>query len=325
MQTIAKLLPDAIVSPTTILLPVADGADTHRPGATHTVHVSACPIGIEPDAFSSLVETPSCQARIAELSELYAGMHVVLGVDRLDPIKGLPHRLLAIEKFFVTFPYWRKRVVFVIIAVPSRLDNEAYKSLTRTVSALVSRVNGAFGDLSWQPVAFINRSISPVELAALYNIAASCLITSLNDGMNLVAEEYIASQCAPCPLRAAPGVLVLSEFAGCAQSLGDGAVICNPWSPAGVAACLNTALSMPDAERRSRWAIAIARVRAFTSTAWAQTLVGDMVAVRDAVSGRSSSTGSGCPAAGEEKRRSLPAAGGGAGGGDSPRAQAAVT
>ena len=125
-------------------------------------------------------------------------------------------------------------VPFSQVAVPSRVDVETYQRLTSQVAQLIGTINGAFGSLSYSPVVYLYRSISAVELTALYTLGDVALITSLRDGMNLVASEFVACAREPCANRKAPGALVLSEFAGCAQSLA-GAIRVNPWSPEDVA------------------------------------------------------------------------------------------
>ena len=153
------------------------------------------------------------------------------------------------------------------VAVPSRVDVQTYQHLTSQVATLIGSINGAFGSLSYSPVVYLYRSINATELTALYALGDVALITSLRDGMNLVAFEYVACGGEPCANRAAPGALVLSEFAGCAQSLA-GAVRVNPWSPMDVADGLHAALSMSSDERTRRWRINHRYVTTFTSQRW---------------------------------------------------------
>lgn len=104
----------------------------------------------------------------------------------------MPHRLLGLEALFRRRPEWVGRLVFVQVAVPSRADVAAYQTLTAHVNTLVGRINGAYGTLSYQPVTYLYRSVSPAELCALYQVGDVCLITSLRDGMNLVASEFVS-------------------------------------------------------------------------------------------------------------------------------------
>jgi trehalose-6-phosphate synthase len=119
---------------------------------------------------------------------------VLLGVDRLDYIKGMPHKLLALEQFLTRFPEWRGKVTLIQVGVPSRTEVPEYQKLAERVNELVGRINGKFGNLEHSPVHYINQSITQDELVAIYNVADVCLVTSLRDGMNLVSYEYVAAQ-----------------------------------------------------------------------------------------------------------------------------------
>lgn len=178
--------------------------------------IAAFPIGIDPERFTAALDAPAVQGHVAKLLHRYAGRKVMLGVDRLDVIKGIPQKLLAFEKFLQEHPEWRDRVLLVQIAVPSRTDVPEYQRLRSMVHEIVGRINGAFGTLTYVPIHHLDRQLSFHELAALYAVTDVALVTSLRDGMNLVSYEYVACQSDNA------GVLVLSEFAGAAQSLGAG-------------------------------------------------------------------------------------------------------
>jgi trehalose 6-phosphate synthase/phosphatase len=208
--------------------------------------VAAFPIGIDPERFAAALERPDVRANTAQLLNRYAGRKVMLGVDRLDVIKGIPQKLLAFEKFLEEHPEWRDKVLLVQIAVPSRTDVPEYRRLRSLVHEIVGRINGHYGTLTHVPIHHLDRQLSFPELAALYAITDVCLVTSLRDGMNLVSYEFVACQADNA------GVLVLSEFAGAAQSLGAGAILVNPWNVTDVAAAIGDALTLSDAERRER-------------------------------------------------------------------------
>lgn len=152
----------------------------------------------------------------------------MLGVDRLDMIKGIPQKLLAFEKFLEEHKEWREKVVLVQIAVPSRTEIPEYVKLRSMVHEMVGRINGKYGTLTYMPINHLDRSLNFVELVALYAVTDVALVTSLRDGMNLVSYEYVV--CQKRRDNSAPGVLVLSEFAGAAQSLGAGSILVNPWN-----------------------------------------------------------------------------------------------
>lgn len=175
LSSALRLLPGVTVTPTSVTF---DGRKTR---------VGVFPIGIEPGAFTAVVDTPRCQARIAELCTAFAGTRLVVAVDRLDPIKGVPHRLLALEHFFRSCPEWVGRVTFLQVAVPSRTDVATYQQLTAQVNELVGSINSTYGSLAYTPVRYMYRSLDPTELCALYTVGDVCLVTSLRDGMNLVS------------------------------------------------------------------------------------------------------------------------------------------
>lgn len=248
------------------------------------------PIGIEPEVFEATATSPECQARIKELAEKFGGVgqggkggkKIIVAVDRLDLIKGLVQRMLGLETFFRLYPQWIGKVVFVQVAVPSRTDVPAYIKLTRDLNTLVARINTSFGDLSsgYTPIQYLYRSVTPVELVALYAAADVCLVSSIRDGLNLVSEEFVACQRFPTPNRSAPGVIILSEFAGVAQSLGSGALRINPWAPSEIASSLDEALSMPAEEKTRRFSLMNDYIRVFTSQKWAETFVDGMKAIQ---------------------------------------------
>jgi trehalose-6-phosphatase/glycosyltransferase involved in cell wall biosynthesis len=263
LSSCTRVLNDVKVTPSTITY---EG---------NTVDVGVYPIGTEPQHFIDVTTSESCLAHVGRLRERFEGKRLVVAVDRLDPIKGIPHRLLALEALFRRHPEWIGKVVFLQVAVPSRPDVLIYQKLTAQVNQLVGSINAQFGNLTYQPVHYMYRSIPPDELCAIYNVGEVALITSLRDGMNLVAEEYIACQAVTCAPRDGFGALVLSEFAGCAQSL-PGAVRVNPWSPEDVAEGLHKALTFTPAERETRWLQMFHSVTTFTSKQWALDFISAM-------------------------------------------------
>lgn len=159
------------------------------------------------------MELPEVKERITRLREKFKGVKVLLGVDRLDYIKGVPQKLHAFEVFLSNHPEWIEKVVLIQVAIPSRENVEEYQHLEQVVNELVGKINGRFGTVEFTPIHFLHKSVKFDELVALYSIADACVVSSTRDGMNLVSYEYIASQ------QNSHGVLVLSEFAGAAQSL----------------------------------------------------------------------------------------------------------
>ena len=148
------------------------------------------------------------------------------------------------------------------IATPSRGTIEAYGNLQGELARLVSDVNGRLGEVDWTPIRYLNKGFRQSVLAGLYRTAQVGLVTPLQDGMNLVAKEYVAAQ---NPVD--PGVLVLSKFAGAANEL-DTALLVNPHDIDGMARAIATALSMPLTERRMRWEAMMAKLRRGSVQRW---------------------------------------------------------
>ncbi|EOY27866.1 hypothetical protein QUC31_012721 [Theobroma cacao] len=232
--------------------------------------VAAFPIGIDSDRFIRALELPQVQDHMKELKERFAGRKVMLGVDRLDMIKGIPQKILAFEKFLEENPNWRDKVVLLQIAVPTRTDVPEYQKLTSQVHEIVGRINGRFGTLTAVPIHHLDRSLDFPALCALYAVTDVALVTSSRDGMNLVSYEFVACQASK------KGVLILSEFAGAAQSLGAGAILVNPWNITEVASSIGYALNMPADEREKRHHHNFMHVTTHTSQEWAATFVSEL-------------------------------------------------
>jgi trehalose 6-phosphate synthase len=218
------------------------------------VRLGAFPVSIETKAFMRLARNAGRSALIAFVRESLGGSRLVLGVDRLDYSKGIPHRVKAFERLLENNPEWRGKVTLLQITPKSRSDIKQYGDVESEVTCLIAKVNGRFGDAAWTPIRYVNRSYSRTVLAGLYRAADVAMVTPLRDGMNLVAKEYLAAQDPKDP-----GVLVLSQFAGAAKEL-DRALIVNPHETDDVAAALKRALEMAREERRERHAPMLAHL-----------------------------------------------------------------
>ncbi|HWQ55366.1 MAG TPA: bifunctional alpha,alpha-trehalose-phosphate synthase (UDP-forming)/trehalose-phosphatase [Bryobacteraceae bacterium] len=207
-----------------------------------TVHIEAMPIGIAPDDFRPDEDS---EAHFAELRRQYAGLRVLIAVDRLDYTKGIPQRLRAFRRLLQGDPELRGKVVLIQIAVPSREGIGTYQDLRSEVNELVGEINGKLGTASWTPIVYINRGVEKSELVALYRLAEVGWVTPLRDGMNLVAKEYAATK------PEGDGVLVLSEFAGAAAEMGE-ALMVNPLDEERTADAVHRALHLEPDERRDR-------------------------------------------------------------------------
>lgn len=233
------------------------------------VHVGTFPIGIEPATFVEGLNRETVQKRIKSLERRFEGVKIIVGVDRLDYIKGVPQKLYGLEQFLQDHPEWIGKVVLVQVAVPSRQDVEEYQNLRAIVNETVGRINGRFGTVESMPIHFLHRSVSFDELCALYAISDACLVTSTRDGMNLVSYEYIACQ------QDRNGVMILSEFAGAAQSL-NGSLIVNPWDKFAVADAINEALTMPSDTRRLNFDKLSGYVGRHTASWWGSSFVEEL-------------------------------------------------
>jgi alpha,alpha-trehalose-phosphate synthase [UDP-forming] len=199
--------------------------------------------------------------------------YLLLGVDRLDYTKGIVERLLAVEQLLEENPRYRGRLTMVQIAAPSRTRIRSYSDLKTRVEETVERINQAFQTARWKPIVLVERQCSHEEVNRWYHAADVCLVTSLHDGMNLVAKEYVAAR------DDSDGVLVLSKFTGAAVELRD-ALIVNPYDIAGVAGAVHTGLEMSRAERRQRMRRMRRYVMEHNIYLWAAKVLGDLREIR---------------------------------------------
>ncbi len=197
---------------------------------------------------------------------------LLLGVERLDYTKGIPQKLRAFERFLERDPERARTTTLLQVLVPSRLESPEYQSQRDEIERLVSGINGRFGRPGITPVEYLHRSISRAELVAFYRRADVTLVTSLRDGMNLVAQEFAFCQAAEGLPRRWNGALLLSELAGAAHVL-PGAVLVNPWHIGGIAEKLEEALAFEPDERRRRLETMADRVRELDSRRWARRFV----------------------------------------------------
>ena len=211
--------------------------------------VCAVPIGVDFDRIQRVARDPGLENEMERLRrELRIDTPVIgIGVDRLDYTKGIPERLAALDALFTRWPVLRDQLTFVQIAVPSRSKLDSYVTVEAEIDRQVAKVNakhGRAGD-GTGPIRYRKSALRLHRLVALYRLADFCIVSSLHDGMNLVAKEFVAAR------EDLGGVLVLSELAGAAQELGD-AVIINPYDVEGFTDGLRQALDMPLGERKRR-------------------------------------------------------------------------
>ena len=196
-----------------------------------------------------------------------------VGVDRIDYTKGIPERFRGIEAFLERCPAYKGEFTFVQIGSPSRTQIPRYHDVMQEVSDEADRINRRFQSGNWRPIILLARQHSHEEILPYYRTADLCLVTSLHDGMNLVAKEFVAARADE------QGVLILSRFAGASHELGD-ALIVNPYDTEELANSIHRALEMSPEERRMRMQRMRATVRERNIYRWAGSFIGELSAIR---------------------------------------------
>jgi trehalose 6-phosphate synthase len=237
-----------------------------------SVRAAAFPIGIDAEDFARIVESPRARKIYDRMVAHGVFRKTIVGVDRLDYSKGLEERLVGFERFLHDNPDMRREVMLLQIAPLSRDEVEAYQDLRSRLDGLIGRINGAYAEMDFTPIRYVNKSYRRDELAGIYRAAKVGLVTPLRDGMNLVAKEYVAAQDPEDP-----GVLILSRFAGAARQMSN-ALIVNPNSPEEISDALSRALAMDLPERKRRWEPLFDNVRRKDVTAWRDDFVGALTA-----------------------------------------------
>ncbi|MDM9558422.1 MULTISPECIES: alpha,alpha-trehalose-phosphate synthase (UDP-forming) [Bordetella] len=249
------------------------GAEREASGvhvADRRVRIGTYPIGIDVDGVAAMARAKRSR-QVAALKSGLEHRKLVISVDRLDYSKGLLERFAAFEQLLESAPAHRGRVSFVQLAPPSRSDVQGYREIRRELDRAAGRINGKWGELGWAPLRYINRAYERATLMPLLRAAQVGLVTPLRDGMNLVAKEYIAAQPPDDP-----GVLVLSQFAGAACEMEEGALIVNPYDTEGMADSLDRALHMPLAERIARYERLMQGLRLHDLAAWKDRFLADL-------------------------------------------------
>lgn len=231
----------------------------------HTVRVGDFPMGIDYEKYASAGKSKAVKAAIRKYRKRYKGQRVIVAVDRLDPSKGLVERLEAYSTFLELQPRLQGKIVFSMVAAPSRTDVPAYKNLAKRLKILVDEINTRYGTARWQPVDYINASVPFEDVTALFQIADVAFIAPIRDGMNLAAKEFIAS-------KHKSGVLILSQTAGAAHELPD-AILVNPKRPDELVDALEQALTMRRRELRARLKRMQQTLSTHTVQDWAQSFV----------------------------------------------------
>jgi trehalose-6-phosphate synthase len=232
----------------------------------HTTYVKPFPISVAPD----FVEEPPVSSREAVLDSIDVPAEFIgIGVERLDYTKGLPERFRALGRFFERFPEYRERLVFVQLAAPSRSAIPRYQEIEAEVDDVVRSVNAAYQTKRWRPIVYLKRHHDHRDIWPFYRHADFCMVTSLHDGMNLVAKEFISVR------GDDDGALILSQFTGASSELRD-ALLVNPYDVDAVADAIRAAIEMPVEERRSRMGRMRQSVREQNIYRWAGLLLAEL-------------------------------------------------
>jgi len=241
----------------------------------HQTVVKPFPISVEVPSSSSHQPEPNAYLERAALLQ-ESGVEAPflgVGVDRVDYTKGILERFLAIERMLEKYPVYLRKFTFVQIGAPSRTHIKRYHDFLADVQAESERINWRFQTGKWKPIVFLNRQHSHSEIDRYYRAADVCLVTSLHDGMNLVAKEFVAAR------DDEQGVLILSRFTGAARELRD-AVMVNPYDIERTADAIRYALEMEPEDRTARMQRLRKIVREHNIYRWAGNLIGDLCEVR---------------------------------------------
>jgi trehalose 6-phosphate synthase/phosphatase len=238
------------------------------------IKADSFPMGIDFKKFHEAPKEPAIEKQIQDLRKTLGSKQLILSVDRLDYSKGIAHRLRGYELFLEKNPQWRRKVVLILVVVPSRIGVHRYQLMKREIDELVGNINGRFGKIDWAPIIYQYKSLSFEPLAALYAISDVILVTPLRDGMNLIAKEYVSSR------SNGSGVLVLSEMAGAAKELTQ-AMIINPNTPQEIAKAIERALAMPEQEQKKRVMAMQQRLRRYDVVHWANDFISSLIQTKE--------------------------------------------
>lgn len=233
------------------------------------------PISIEwpPRWIKEQKTVAECRSETRALNSIEKDRLIGVGVDRLDYTKGIVERFMAVERLFELHPEWVGKFTFIQIAAPSRASIEQYQHFDALIRALAARINQRFGREDYQPICLKVEHHEPDQVFQYYRGADVCMVTSLHDGMNLVAKEFVAAR------DDERGVLILSQFTGAARELPE-ALVVNPYNIDQCATALQVALTMPANEQRDRMRSMRGLIQEFNVFRWAGRMLMDAARMR---------------------------------------------
>jgi trehalose-6-phosphate synthase len=238
-------------------------------------YIRPYPISIEwpPAGMKNQRPVAECRAAVRRHLGLADHVRIGVGIERFDYTKGIIDRLRAVDAFLSSHPEWKERFVFIQVAAPTRTKLAAYNALQAEATELAAEINARHGSASHQPIMLVIRHYEPHEIFELFRAADLCIVSSLHDGMNLVAKEFVAAR------DDQEGVLVLSTFAGASRELTE-ALIVNPYDSRGMMEAIEQALLMPAAEQRERMRLMREIVRLRNVYRWAGQMLLDAADLR---------------------------------------------
>jgi alpha,alpha-trehalose-phosphate synthase [UDP-forming] len=236
------------------------------------------PISIDFDAHAATAAGAEVDAHVERWRRKLGNPALLgIGIDRADYTKGIPERLFAIDRLLETHPEHRGRLVFLQVAVPSRTRIGSYDRLNREIAQIVDTINERWATDRWRPIHLSPGHLPQPELMALHRLADFCVVSSLHDGMNLVAKEFVASRADE------DGVLILSRFTGAAREL-TSALLVNPFSADQLADAMHAGLTMPADERRRRMRHSRTLVREHNIYEWGSKVMRSLFKVEERAS-----------------------------------------
>ncbi len=238
----------------------------------HKAAVRPFPISVDFDELTQDAQKDEVKAEIERLkNKLRLSDQIIgVGIERFDYTKGIPDRLRAIDRFLEKYPQYIKKMVFIQAGVTSRIHIDAYKALNKEIDKQVEQINWKYKSGLWEPIIFLRENYPPLTLMALRCLADFCIVSSLHDGMNLVAKEFVASR------YDEKGVLILSTFTGAARELSD-AMLVNPYATDHFADAIKTSIEMPELEKQKRMRKMRLTVQENNVYKWAADIIADLL------------------------------------------------
>lgn len=237
-----------------------------------TTHFGVYPISIDTQRIEANAPQAWADPEVQQLKASLGDSPLIIGVDRIDYSKGLESKLVAFDRYLTAAAQREAPALPVLLQIASKSRSElpSYQQLCTELESLASRINGSHGTPTYAPIRYVNTVYEHNLLTGFYRLARAALVTPVKDGMNLVAKEYVAAQDPEDP-----GVLILSEFAGAAQELGE-ALLVNPFDPDSVAQAIERALQMPRLERVQRHRALLKKLRHHDIQRWHQRYLFDL-------------------------------------------------